>query len=646
MRIFRCLLLPLLMLTWVSSRADTIHQTTDSDFYGGTMTGMSVVNTGVDAYLSLQSNLQQVPGNGFVITGATNHPLYNTHDRLDIPFSAPKYMTVTAVIIFNYWQGTTGSYTCGIRQDIDLSGTSPNSFAWLGSGTYNTMSNILASGQSYYSYVQFSAPAYLSAGVPYHIGVMVNGGVDNMNFCRPRGTSPNYRYYPYSGAADAFQKIMFSMDDGTDWTSFDDSQPVFLIEYLDPNSSFTNTALQKVSYIGNPYYSYVDRNIYGNNYIGQEFSVFSDTSLSKLRIYTMCNSSKAPSDDLRVGLQDITDPLNELPIEDDVFVGKNNIFSSFSWQSYTLATPRQLSAGHKYRIYFRSQNSDSNNYYIIRSVYVYQNPQQESVISTQKLASATYGGSDSYLVYSVGAGSAWDNYNMTQDMLMLMSDSVFSMYTFSGEMISRPFDTRDGSSFTKIWWLPQSQNPLTGAIPIKVQIAANNDDSTWNFAGPDGTSSTWFTDPCGSQALSGLFGNKRYVRYKVDMATANANYSPFVTELNIDYSARPDAPGDINLTNYPNPFNPRSGQTVIKYTLYGDSDVEVRIATPLLEPVRTWEIKAGLDGGQGSAGGFDNRLYWDGKNGGKMFVESGAYICVVKVKATGKSFIRKIAVVK
>ena len=193
--------------------------------------------------------------------------------------------------------------------------------------------------------------------------------------------------------------------------------------------------------------------------------------------------------------------------------------------------------------------------------------------------------------------------------------------------------------------MPLTQPALAGNDSIRFQIAANNDNQTWNFMGPDGTAGTWFTDAAGT-ALPGEFGNKRYIRYKIVFNTEDVTVSPAVDKVEIEYNARPGSTNDISLTNYPNPFRPGTEKTGIRYTLYEDTKVTITIMTPFSEIVKKYSFEPGQEGGKGVTDGYENKVEWDGKNNEGLTVESGIYICIVNIKDGDKVFKRKIAVLR
>lgn len=84
------------------------------------------------------------------------------------------------------------------------------------------------------------------------------------------------------------------------------------------------------------------------------------------------------------------------------------------------------------------------------------------------------------------------------------------------------------TSLTRVQWAPTDQPSDTS---IKLQIAANNDNATWTFIGPDGTGNSFFTDPNGGQAMPAAALGKRYVRIKIVLRTDDASETPSLEEF-------------------------------------------------------------------------------------------------------------------
>ena len=113
-------------------------------------------------------------------------------------------------------------------------------------------------------------------------------------------------------------------------------------------------------------------------------------------------------------------------------------------------------------------------------------------------------------------------------------------YVSPGILTSSSFDTGTSSTlYTTLNWEPASQDPLN---EVKFQIAANNDNETWNYKGPDGTSQTYYTVP--GTSISGM-DNNRYARYRAFLSTFDSAKTPVITSININYISGCSTPGQI-----------------------------------------------------------------------------------------------------
>ncbi len=99
----------------------------------------------------------------------------------------------------------------------------------------------------------------------------------------------------------------------------------------------------------------------------------------------------------------------------------------------------------------------------------------------------------------------------------------------SGILESSIHDCGGSASFGAIVW----QSAIPSGTEVKFQIATNNDNSTWNFAGPDGASNTYYTTS-GTPIWSGHDGD-RYIRYKAYLQTADPSQTPELKQVWITY---------------------------------------------------------------------------------------------------------------
>lgn len=115
------------------------------------------------------------------------------------------------------------------------------------------------------------------------------------------------------------------------------------------------------------------------------------------------------------------------------------------------------------------------------------------------------------------------------------------LFVSSGWLESSTFDTGTGlSNFTTLSWDPPSQSSST---LLSFQLAANNDNLTWNYVGPDGTSATYYTVP-GSNVGS-VLDNNRYIRYKAYLSSVDPSITPVFTSVNINYISGCFTPGQV-----------------------------------------------------------------------------------------------------
>ena len=82
------------------------------------------------------------------------------------------------------------------------------------------------------------------------------------------------------------------------------------------------------------------------------------------------------------------------------------------------------------------------------------------------------------------------------------------------------------------------------------QVAANNDNLTWNYIGPDGTNKTYFATPGTDMGAS--LDNNRYFRYKAFLATTNVTKTPVLSSVNVNFVTGCFTPGQVIFTGLAN----------------------------------------------------------------------------------------------
>jgi type II secretory pathway pseudopilin PulG len=128
--------------------------------------------------------------------------------------------------------------------------------------------------------------------------------------------------------------------------------------------------------------------------------------------------------------------------------------------------------------------------------------------------------------------------NGSNDVELLAVNGKYTVNSTS-TLESSTFDTGTGvTNFTTLSWLPASQDP---AATLAIQLAANSDNATWNYVGPDGTANTYYTVP-GSN-ISNSLDNNQYVRYKAYLSTRDNKKTPVLSSIQINYVSGCQTPG-------------------------------------------------------------------------------------------------------
>lgn len=125
--------------------------------------------------------------------------------------------------------------------------------------------------------------------------------------------------------------------------------------------------------------------------------------------------------------------------------------------------------------------------------------------------------------------------NPTGQVRLVSTGGLYATSTVS-TLISVTFDL--GTSITDLYeisWNPVSQPVQTGSNSLRLQIATNNDNSSWTFVGPDGTSGSYYT--ISSSTIHTSHDNDRYLRYRVLLQTADENFTPTLEDINFNFSS-------------------------------------------------------------------------------------------------------------
>ncbi len=107
---------------------------------------------------------------------------------------------------------------------------------------------------------------------------------------------------------------------------------------------------------------------------------------------------------------------------------------------------------------------------------------------------------------------------------------IYSGYRPSGTFESSTFDPGVNVGYSHL----DFASSVPSGSTLRLQVAANNTGSGWNYVGPDGTASTYYTTP-GSTPLS--VASNRYFRYKAYLTpTGNGQQTPVLQDTVVNYS--------------------------------------------------------------------------------------------------------------
>lgn len=147
--------------------------------------------------------------------------------------------------------------------------------------------------------------------------------------------------------------------------------------------------------------------------------------------------------------------------------------------------------------------------------------------------------------YSNGAGSI--NASVPGKLTLALNASSSYPTSTPNWLISNTFDVGGTSStFNTISWVPTSEPVQAGPQSLAFQVAANNDNATWNFVGPDGTAGTYFTST--PSVLPASLAGNRYFRYEVFMQTQSPSTTPELDGVSFDFTANCIPPAETLFT--------------------------------------------------------------------------------------------------
>ena len=150
------------------------------------------------------------------------------------------------------------------------------------------------------------------------------------------------------------------------------------------------------------------------------------------------------------------------------------------------------------------------------------------------------------VVFSTNAGGSWGALAGDDLGFKIYVNTGFSP---SGTLISATKDANPLAGTTPRWSTLSWTASVPGGTSLKFQAAGSNSPSgPFNFVGPDGTATSFFTT---SPASIVQFTNNRYLQYKAILATTDPTVTPLLGDVTVCYSSCPSVPAAPSITTTP-----------------------------------------------------------------------------------------------
>ncbi len=176
-----------------------------------------------------------------------------------------------------------------------------------------------------------------------------------------------------------------------------------------------------------------------------------------------------------------------------------------------------------------------------------------------------------YGITGHGSSGFW-KYSIFSNLSPSLSDVTinYTNYPTSQTLTSSPYNSTDpGDVLAKIQWT--ATTPTNTGVKFQVRTAPDNGSGapgTWSgWVGPDGTSSTYFTDPTGAQAMpTSTKTNSQWLQYQATLTSDGFSGTPTVSNVTMTYVV--NAPPSVSGVTA---SESSTGQVTVNYSV-SDSD--------------------------------------------------------------------------
>lgn len=477
-------------------------QTTQAEFDQGTKNGVVSANAS-GGELVLES-AQGFLGNRFLVegmqgVGSMTSALMKTSFR----FTAQASRQASALAVYLHQEvGQSPTYRYGLQKD---NAGSPDGI-WLGA-TNRGYGDFRATATGWQT-INLNETVGLEEGSVYHLVIQWQTGTIGTNrYISLRASTPLNNLVAYNNVPEPNSLSFWSTNGGLSWAAVT-AQPIFQLISADGTAE------------GNPYDSLASVNVYGGRFAGELFTVQgSDKQISDVGFYVRKNNSALPNplDDLYVVVEDAA---NGTVVERGTLASHDTIAPTYAWRTYAFANPLTLATGRRYRVYLTSPLSNNQRYY---QVYRLNNQNQNTANAIN------YDGLNSLYVASSNSGSSWTTTNNAD--IGGFQFTVLSGYLTAGDFVSAPFDTQnDATLFNYVAWT--SSLPIGTTFWLQLRTARLPGElTTALWFGPDGTNTTYFTQP--GEVIPDT-PSTRWVQYKLYLSSDGID-TPILSDITLDY---------------------------------------------------------------------------------------------------------------
>jgi hypothetical protein len=422
----------------------------------------------------------------FWITNQYANPVAQTFDKRWLTrIGAFKYAECTTVGAGGTVSGTVTATTGG----------APISGATITFGARSTTTN----GSGVYSFASIPAGTYpsISASFPGFVTstatniVVTDGGTTTQNFSL--ATSPSSACITDTSQADFQTGVATNVD----LTSTPGSVKLASPDVVDQITTNYTTAGFGFS---------------GTSFAGQTFTPAVTGTLKKLDVNIFCAACSGVNPNLTVEVRTVTS--GNIVMTAPALLASSTITGSSSgsggFMTFTFSSPPSLTSGTQYG-------------FVVRSVTT-------RTTGTQAILASDGTGLANGRRQTCTSATCGNASGQSNDIVFI--SYMNAGFAASGNLVSSLKDSNPAAGLTPIWSTITWNGTIPANTTLTLQVAGSNSSTgPFNFVGPDGTASTFYSSGASLSQFYGL----RYLKYKAALASTNTAATPTLTDVQLCY---------------------------------------------------------------------------------------------------------------